>query len=193
METIAERRDRIGKEKLRYIRQENEKREAGRKVRAERQRRISLIPTRYDLEERWAKGVLKQQARARGIISVPTTGGKKRYVTELKKKEIVKRILKHDNDPHNLDTLKAEAEKRGITGVAKAKNRELLVKLRLHDHGIPLQPELVDISYHSASEATSEAEEDSDDSEDEPVQSREPGKRVTFREGTEGNKRQRRK
>ena len=106
-----------------------------------------------------------QQARCRGLVSVESRG-QKVYVNQLKKGDIVKRILAHDSSPANFGKLKEEAEKRGIA-VGRANQRELRMKLVKHDDKIPLQPELVDISFlSSASEVSSDGGEAAVESDD---------------------------
>ena len=162
------------------------------KMRAERKRRISLIPVRFDVEVRWGRRVLVQQARSRGITSV-VEQGTRRFVAKMTTGDIIKRILQHDNNPASFDMLKQEAKKRGIA-VGRATQRELRMKLIRHDDKIPMQPELIDIGYASASEGASEADgtgTEGSDSESEKKRGggRGKNKRVTFSDDTKKRRR----
>jgi len=192
MESLQERKERIGQEKLAYIQERNKEREDRMKMRAERKRRISLIPVRFDVEVRWGRRVLVQQARSRGINSVMEQGTRQ-FTIKMNKDDIIKRIMQHDNNPASFDMLKQEAKKRGIA-VGRATQRELRMKLIRHDDKIPMQPELIDIGYASASEGASEADgtgTEGSDSESEKKRSggRGKNKRVTFSDDTKKRRR----
>jgi hypothetical protein len=130
---------------------------------------------RFDFEERWAKAVLLQQARRRGLTFIVHPDGKKVYCNAMPRSALCEKIHERDVDPANLNVLKRVAAARGIEP-GKRNQRQLLAALRKHDDEKPLQPELIDISYASASEAedTEQKSESSSSGEDE---TEETGKR----------------
>jgi hypothetical protein len=163
---------------------------------------------RFDFEERWVKAVLLQQARRRGLTFIVHPDGKKVYCNAMPRSALCEKIHERDVDPANLNVLKRVAAARGIEP-GKRNQRQLLAALRKHDDEKPLQPELIDISYASASEAedTEQMSESSSSGEDETEETGkrrererrerekrdgEKGKRVTFavQEGTRKRKRE---
>ena len=66
-----------GEEALAWVKERNAEKQRKADIRAERRRRIGLIPLRFDFDERWGRTVLAQQARRRGIAFMVDRAGKK--------------------------------------------------------------------------------------------------------------------